>query len=458
MKTSLLRLLVGVVCCAFLVGCNGSFFSPENAIKAPSATGVYRGVQEALEAFAGKQVVLKYPLVEGKTTAFYPIDLDGDEIQEVLAFYRMPNEGDVTRISLLRSIDGNWSCSKDDTINPDVAENKTTPKGNVVNVDFCDLNHDGKTEIFVGWQDPVGDSLQMGVYSLDPKRITMQHLEPYTKYAFCDIDGNGVQDLCLASLVKNGNDMSSMISFFTIGGKEKKFKKLDALQLDNRALEYGQLQIQAMSNGVPAVYLDVKTADGMVTELVYMAKESGKLYNPFATEPLGINKTNTATFRYDGLETKDLDGDGILEIPSRVKLPAATTHLVPNEKQPIEDDFFQYVIQWNQYRYDVAVPTRTWWYNRADGYYLEIAPELFGKYRVEMDPNGRCTFLSADETEGSKKLFHVKRYTVSEFALVSGVTELYKDDAYVWAVAVETDVPLQVTTEAIKQAFHLIAK
>ncbi len=458
MKTRLLRLLVSVVCCAFLVGCSGSFFSPENAIKAPPATGIYRGVQEALEAFVGKQVVLKYPIVEGKATAFYPIDLDGDEIQEVLAFYRLPNEGDVTRISLLRSTGGNWSCSKDDTINPDSTENKITPKGNVANVDFCDLNKDGKTEIFVGWQDSNGNNLQMGVYSLDPKRITMQHLEPYTKYAFCDIDGNGIQDLCLASLVKNGNDTSSMISFFTIDGKEKKFKKLDALQLDNRALEYGQLQIQVMNNGASAVYLDVKTADGMVTELVYMAQESGKLYNPFAAEPLGIDKTNTATFRYDGLETQDRDGDGIPEIPSRVKLPSLSLNPVPNENQPIEDDFFQYVIQWNQYHYDTAVPTRTWWYNRADGYYLDISPEHFGKYRVEMDPNGRCTFLSVDDKGLPKKLFHVKRYTVSEFALVSGVTELHKDGEYVWAVALEPEISPQITKEALKQAFHLIAK
>lgn len=434
MKTSLLRLVAGVVCCALLAGCNGSFFSPENAIKAPNATGIYRGVQDALEASVGEQVVLKYPLVEGTTTAFYPKDLDGDGIQEMLTFYRFPSEGEVTRIALLCNVEGSWDVLQ--TIDP---------MGNqVVNVDFCDLDGDKQDEICIGWSVSTSRSNLMTVYQTENMRLVQRASEPYTRSVVCDIDGDNISELGLANLNVEVN--TSTVSFFKI--KQNVFSMIGSLSLDSGVSAYGQMTAARMDDGTFGVYLDAyKGTDHMITELIYFS--DGKLYNPFGGS---LDGSNISTLRYCTLNVMDVNNDGYLEIPFMEILPGY-----------LQEDLslLHHAIRWRQYNHYIGETVRTWWYNSADGYYLEIPSEHDGKYTVVMDElEGSFGFYLVQNGLTTQRLFRIKKFTSSEYASITDPTYsvLYNDSASTWAVSIDVGGPSHLTAQAIQQAFHLIIK
>ena len=186
---------------ALLSGCNVAFFSPENAIHAPAATGIYQGVQAALEQAVGQNVVLKYPLVEGVNTAFFAKDLDGDGNREMLAFYRLPSEGEVTRMNVIGQVDGQWQSVQD--IEPVGSE--------ILHVDFCDLNGDKLDEICVGWSVSTARNNKMCVYQVGKGRLVQRAAEDYTNHVLCDIDNDGLQELGLALL--NAELGTSTLSF-----------------------------------------------------------------------------------------------------------------------------------------------------------------------------------------------------------------------------------------------------
>ncbi len=432
MKKSCIRLLAVLVCFGLLAGCSTTLFSPETAIKAPGSNGIYAGVQKALEAAVGQNIILKYPLVGDVNTAFSPRDLDGDGVQEMLAFYQLPSEGAVTRMNLICYQDGEWHSVQD-----------VPPQGSdVANVEFCDLNGDGLEEVCIGWNIFTSRNNQMCIYQLENGLLVQRAAEPYTKHTVCDIDGDGVQEMALATL--DAEHHTSTLSFYEI--RRDEFTVLGTIELDPTAVGYAKLTAAPISNNNVGVFLDVyKGTDGMITEVVYY--RAGKLYNPFAGSKDGAN---VATLRYSTLLCTDINTDGVLEIPFSELMPGLEVG---------DTDPTHHIIRWRYYSGAIGDTVDAWWYNQAEGYYLEMDTSWLGEVTVYYDPlEKEYIFYSWNQDVLGDRLFAIKTFTADQWDANANdqYRNLHENTVSVWAVALEPENPLEITYEKLQENFHLI--
>jgi hypothetical protein len=435
MKIRKILLLVFLVGCLLLSGCDTPLLNPQETLTAPGATGVYRGAQKALEDAVGTDIILKYPLVEGVNTAFCPKDLDGDGQQEMLAFYRQATKGTVTRVNLIRNTKEGWESVQDlDPVGSDV-----------VSVDFCDLNGDGLDEVCIGWGVSNIQSNQMSVYQTVNGLLVQRASESYTRHVFCDIDGDSVKELGLALL--DTTKATSAISFFEMDTKD--FSAVGSLSLDGSVISYANITAAPITSQSMGVYLDAyKGTDSLITELIYM--KDGKLYNPFAGNQ---DNTNIATLRYCSLTSTDINKDGVVEIPFMERLPGYAQ----------EDEILgHHLICWRYFNGNISDTALTWWYNGAEGYYLEIDTAWQGKISVVYDEKDKeYIFYRWNGEKVGERLFSIKRYTLLQWeeAAPADYAVLQKDSVSIWAAAVEEDNPLAITFTQIQNNFRFyIAK
>ncbi len=434
MKTKVLRLLAIVVVLSLFSGCNEAFLSLENAIQAPAAVGIYQGVQAALEKAVGQNVVLKYPLVENVNTAFCPRDLDGDGREEMLAFYRLPSEGEVTRMQLIRYVDGEWESAQ--SIEPVGSE--------ILHVNFCDLNGDKNAEICVGWSVATARNNQMAVYQMERGLLVQRASEQYISHVICDIDNDGIEELGLTFL--DDEEGISTISFYKF--QKGVFTMTGALGLDPSATSYTKTTVARVSDENIGVYLDgYKGADNMITELIYY--KGGNLYNPFAGNKDAVNM---ATLRYCSLTSSDVNGDGWLEIPFMELLPGYKTG---------DPTLLHYLICWRPYNNQLGNTTQTWWYNAEDGYYLDMELSLQGQYTVVHDRAEQSyAFYRVEKKKVGDRLFSIKKFAAAEFEglTVSDYEAVHNDSVSVWAVSVQENNSLGIDRSWLAKRFHLILK
>ena len=183
-----IKLLAVLSAVLLLSGCSAKGLSPESTIKAPGATGYYAGVQKALEQAVGKDIVLKYPLVNGRRSAFCSGDFNGSGKDEVLAFYQQKGEAAVTRMNLLSWDNGKWSSVQD--IDPAGKE--------LLTADTSDLDLDGNFEILTGWQVSTAKTNQLCIYKMENGGLIQRADETYNAYTVCDIDNDGRDDVGIA--------------------------------------------------------------------------------------------------------------------------------------------------------------------------------------------------------------------------------------------------------------------
>jgi hypothetical protein len=185
---------------------------------------------------------------------------------------------------------------------------------------------------------------------------------------FCDIDGDSVKELGLALL--DTTKATSAISFFEMDTKD--FSAVGSLSLDGSVISYANITAAPITSQSMGVYLDAyKGTDSLITELIYM--KDGKLYNPFAGNQ---DNTNIATLRYCSLTSTDINKDGVVEIPFMERLPGYAQ----------EDEILgHHLICWRYFNGNISDTALTWWYNGAEGYYLEIDTAWQGKISVVYD-------------------------------------------------------------------------
>lgn len=443
MKSNRLKALCIMLFLALLVGCSEVAVSPENALRAPGAAGIYRGVQAALEQAVGEDIVLKYPLVGDTNTAFASCDFEGDGVQEMLAFYQLPAQGAVTRVNLIRQNNGVWQSVQD-----------IEPAGSdIANVEFCDLNNDGVIELCLGWSIYTSRNNQMCVYQMDKGMFIQRAAEAYTKHVVCDIDQDKVPELGLALLDTTAN--TSGITFYQL--EENEWSVLGALSLDHGVSSYAKIAAGGATFQNMGVYLDAyKGTDNTITELIYY--KNGQLYNPFASS---VDASNIATLRSCNLTSADVNNDGAIEIPFMEALPGYDADPLADEDKDSsrQVSIVQNLICWRGYNGNIGDPTVLWWYNPADGYYFEIDGGWQGEFTAMYHPaEEEYAFYVWNGQSIADPLFRVRSFTETQWENEKHAEyrQVFTDGATIWAIAMNEKNSLGLTFETVKKSFHLI--
>ena len=339
-------MLGGALLSASLSGCAFMDSSVESLMSAPRLTEEQSQLHAALETAAGtSDVRLKYPKEGQYRSAFVFQDLDNNGEEEAVVFYQADTRGPTAWVSILDYQDGQWVSVYD-------------MPGGGSDVDFVSFNpllsRDSSCMV-VGWSDSQRTGRDVSVFRYDDLTLQEIFTRSYNDCAIFDIDNDGLDEMVLLE---------------TTGTQERTYADLVAYEdgsLDitsslvlNRGIQ-DMLQIATgfVSPYVPALFLDETMAeDSTVTEV--LALSLGELTN--LTRPDRDTDLSSETERTSRTVCRDVDSDGILEIPTETPLPGYDSYSSEQEQ------FF--LTQYNRLSGGELVPVASACVNESQSYML----------------------------------------------------------------------------------------
>ena len=279
--------------------------SPESLMNPPEAAGDYKDIQNVIEKTAYNGIILKAPNEGEYTTAITFMDLNGDNENDAVAFYRIKND-DTSSIymSVLLKNGNKWQASE-----------PIKGQGNdILEFSYGDLDFDSVPEIVVGWNMfDSKDNNTLSVYSVtDESGVTgIKQCDSliYTKMYVADVCNEGRQEILLIKNTYNDESIPAGADVYEL--EDGTLKSIGSTELSASVSLYKQFQMQPVGN-MNVFFLDgVVNNTDMITEILYWDKENGKLENPTYTSQV----SDFNTYRAGTVPATDINADGVLEIP-----------------------------------------------------------------------------------------------------------------------------------------------
>ena len=304
------RLCTALVClllCLVLTGCDmlpGERTQVEELLRAPKLSGDYGSVQTALNDWLGESAQLKYPMQGELLSPFLLQDLDGDGDQDAAVLYTTSQSTNVS-IAILQ---------RDDTDTWRVRQNVEGLSDTVESVSLARLQPGDATQLVVGYLSAQGDHY-LAVYSYVNGQLSTILEQQYQQYLVEDITGGGNQDLILMSTLEDGG---VQIELLTVD-KEGSFQQVAVMGLSaNRFSGCASVAAGMGADGKHYLVLDGWTGisgNNLASVLLHFDEESQQMVpaSQISTERL----YNASLRNVPTLVSQDLDGDGIVEIPTQ---------------------------------------------------------------------------------------------------------------------------------------------
>ena len=300
------RLLACVLLCLLLAGCSmpGEQVQVEELLRAPKLSGDYGDVQTALNDWLGESAQLKYPMQGDLLSPFLLQDLDGDGRQDAAVLYTTAQSSNVC-IAILQ---------KDDADIWHVRQNVEGLADTVESVGLAQLQPGDATQLVVGYTAAQGDHY-LAVYSYTDGVLSTILEQQYQQYLVEDITGGGNQDLILMSTLEDGG---VQIELLTVD-KEGSFQQVAVMGLSaNRFAGCASVAAGVGADGRHYLVLDGWTGisgNNLASVLLRFDEDTQQMV---PADQISTEKLYTASLRnVPSLVSQDLDGDGIVEIPTQ---------------------------------------------------------------------------------------------------------------------------------------------
>ena len=300
------RWLACVLLCLLLAGCSmpGEQVQVEELLRAPKLSGDYGDVQTALNDWLGESAQLKYPMQGDLLSPFLLQDLDGDGRQDAAVLYTTAQSSNVC-IAILQ---------KDDADIWHVRQNVEGLADTVESVGLAQLQPGDATQLVVGYTAVQGDHY-LAVYSYTDGVLSTILEQQYQQYLVEDITGGGNQDLILMSTLEDGG---VQIELLTVD-KEGSFQQVAVMGLSaNRFAGCASVAAGVGADGRHYLVLDGWTGisgNNLASVLLRFDEDTQQMV---PADQISTEKLYTASLRnMPSLVSQDLDGDGIVEIPTQ---------------------------------------------------------------------------------------------------------------------------------------------
>lgn len=431
LKITIVSLLCTLMLC--LCGCEVFPANTYELMSPPELTGDYYPIGQALTESVGKGYNLRYPSGGDRRSAIVLNDINNDGSQEAFAFYSLTDQ-EMHINMICREGEESWRSADDHAFTA----------GGVERIDFCDLNGDGTQEIIVGWEMQTAAEKQFAVYSYEDGRLIQKMLQRYTEYLCCDLDRDGENEIFVQLL----NTADSLNRASICKPVDDGVTEISSCLLDRGVKSVISLTEGTLSNGQPAIYIDELKSSGAVTEVLLVNK--GQLINPLLEETVG---ENSRTARSASLMCKDINHDGILEIPVSSEIPSAG-----------EDSAEKiYYTKWSSFNGETLVVKQTEIINQNDGYSMTLPAKWVDHIAVSINAKRYSrTFYSTDAEKNTKaKLAELYTFKISDwdskdFERPSNFEEICRTSSSVIVGCVYSkDDPLAVSIDELKQIIYL---
>ncbi len=289
--------------CMALSGC-GFGSSADSLLSPPMLSDEQEAIYRALEQSAGDDITLVYPKSGAYRSAFIFHDLDDDSSEEAVVFYGKNKDAEsAVRVNILDFQEGHWRSIYD----------HAGAGSSVEQVFFTDLGGKGRIHMAVGYSYMTPTEKTLRLYRLEESVLKTEYTESYYKLSAVDLDRDGGEDIAVINC--NNENHSAYISLVTDRGNGAECAS--SVDLNANTADIPSVFSGYIGEGTPALFVDGLMGSGnLSTEIIYCV--NGELRNP---ANLAGSELASLTSRSAGLYCRDIDGDGIVEIPAREAFP-----------------------------------------------------------------------------------------------------------------------------------------
>lgn len=381
------RILCVLACfsLAFVLG-GCDIFSADTAelLSPPALTGDLLPIDTAIKESVKSSYTLEYPSRGNYRSAIIQHDMNRDGVLEAFAFYST-QDSDTSKMNInaIANKGDKWVSVATQSISA----------GGVDRIEFSDLDADGIDEILVGWEIYGTSERKLAVYSLGENALTQRLLEQYTNFTYCDLDEDGRREIFIArSSPAESRNTAHLYALTSVG-----VSTISSCELDSTAKTLNHPVVSTLSTGKPAIYIDEIKGVGAVTEVLFL--EKGQLQNPLMNPE---TRETSATLRTATLESRDINSDGIIEIPIRHEVATVTRS---NEAEK------QYLTDWCSFTGETLTSKLTAYMNLNDKYYYAIPERWIGQVAILNDPENSLIEIYGFDNENSvstDRLLYIK--------------------------------------------------
>jgi len=337
--------MLGVLLGALLLlsGCTpGS--SDRTFYRLPKLPAEYESLETLIDALIDDGAEYAAPTSGSNLQSVQMVDLNGDGVEEAVAFFRRANDEFPMKIYVFRAADDSYEqyCMIEGT------------SSSIYSINYIDLNGDGWREILAGIRGEL-DVQNLAVFSLESGEPRQLLVTGYSRYAARDMDGDGRQDLIV---LRSDEESYAVADYYAWDGMEMALRS--SLRLSGTVAELSRLTNGTLAGGENALFVTSVTQDGnAITDILTV--DAGTLRS------VG-NGAAGGMFHFLDRYPGDVNADGVTEVPE----PAPFV-------QPDPESEVYYRICWRQY--DAAgmpIDVRETYQDMQGGWSL-LLPENWGE-------------------------------------------------------------------------------
>lgn len=389
MKRSLGRCriwLLALALAALLSGCMMSA-SVEDLYSLPQLPVEYQALSAQIESILASGAEYTAPTSGTNLQSVQLVDLNGDGVEEALAFFRNTNDERPMKIYIFRAVEDTYEQVS-------VIEGSGTSIHSIQYVDMNNVSPDsdsgaGVKEILVSWR--VSAEVQaMAVYVLEELQPVLAMSTAYARCEVVDLDDDDMQELVVLRSDETESG-GSIADYYDWDGGSLLLRSSARLSMTVAELQW--MQAGTLRSGETAVFVTgrvagVEETSRAITDiLVY---REGELTNIALSSSTGISSQIS---RFVNLQPADINGDGATEVPMPAQLPGDG------------EDYWK--IYWFSYDTDGSPDRQTITYhNQTDSWYLLIPDQWDGNFTVRQN--------NASSTEHSTTFYSVSNDALAE--------------------------------------------
>ena len=431
MRKMTAALVTGILALA-LSGC--MFTTPEASLyRLPKLAGEYESLEAQIDTLLSMGGEYAAPTSGSNLQSVQMIDLDGDGVEEAVAFFRFPNDEKPMKIYIFKA-DG------------DSYEQYACIEGTsslIYSVNYADLDGDGLREILVGYRSS-SDVQGLSIYPMTAGTPETLLITGYSRYANLDMDSDGKQELLI---ICSDEESAGRVDYYD--WDEGVLGMKYSMRLSLAVAELDRLTAGTLSGGESALFVTGVTAENQTVTDV-LALRSGRLQN-IALGADGNQMPSLTAFL--GLFPRVENGDGVTEVPE-----ARPLQRLDRESEQL------YYIAWRQYSADGgAADVRSSFHNVPDGWSLTL-PEEWDKAALTAGRSAgvdqtSVSFYRVGENGAHETLLTIYRLTGAsreELASAGGRVALTRQVEAVYAAELGETWGVQLDEQSLRDRFSLI--
>ena len=311
-------------------------------------------------------------------------------------------------------------------------------------VEYVDIDGKPGMEMVVGRQ--VSDQIlrSLSVYTFSEDTPEQMMTANYMKFLTCDLDENGKTELLLIQPGETDADRGVVTLYSCDQGMERSREVL----LSASAASVRRIMASRLESGENAIFVASSVDESAVITDVFTIRD-GSLTNISFSKESG---NSVQTLRNYYVYADDIDGDGVLELPSLITMRDIRSSTSSGQ---------QYLIRW--YSMDISGQEHTkvhTFHNYVGGWYLELEDSWAERVSV-IEASGSYWFYVWDVYfENAELVFSIHVLTGTdreEAAEIDNRFVLHRSEGVIYAARLESAAAdYMIIKEDLAPCFHLI--